>query len=526
MQKASLNMLRDIFPRNESHSRQAFSNEGLVFGERQRTGRRFVAHIANSSSSTHIFQLLKEKSDVESSSMNSRPLRRHEFTLVHGFYASMGGFVFDLLDEDGEREKPAFLPAGRTRMTITSMGVRFLMEHYPDLIPDLSETSITDRSSASSLSKALLIVQLTWFCTNCVARLGQGLPLSLLEVTTVAHGLCTLVTYFLWWKKPLNIAEPTFIRGPEADKACALMTMCSPDVRHELFGTVSIHFPAEMHSITTLDRPDSEAQRGPSLSYQRSSLTLNSEETVPNTEESTLVELETFVILKPEQQALEGTNFTPLKEAAKTPYHDLKISVLYDSHSIPWYAKQRDPKGQEPVVIRPEDANRWRLAFSAMRQSGLDRKTIEPLLPEKPYVSSRSTLQSSSDFKGRGIKPIIRSNLSATALTLIYGVPHFLGWNARFPTILEQHLWRIATVMVAFWGASMGCVVALIVIVRLLMRDFTGERRGEAGLVAGAASVYILTAGYLLLESLRQLLYLEPAAYELPAWSNYWPHVS
>ena len=111
--------------------------------------------------------------------------------MVHGFYAAMGGFVFDLASEDGHPEMPAFLPQNRTRVTLTSVGVRYLMEHCPSLIPDISETSIIDRTGTSSLDKALLIAQLAWFCTNCTARLSQRLPLSLLEATTVAHSLCT-----------------------------------------------------------------------------------------------------------------------------------------------------------------------------------------------------------------------------------------------------------------------------------------------------------------------------------------------
>ncbi len=48
------------------------------------------------------------------------------------------------------------------------------MEHEPDLIPDLSLTSITDRSNSSSMGKALLFVQVGWFCLNSASRLGRA----------------------------------------------------------------------------------------------------------------------------------------------------------------------------------------------------------------------------------------------------------------------------------------------------------------------------------------------------------------
>ncbi len=90
------------------------------------------------------------------------------------------------------------------------------MKHEPDLIPDLSLTSITDRSESSSLGKAVVVRSGSVFCLNCASRLGEKLPLSLLEVSTLAHGLCTLASYTMWWFKPLNIDEPTWI--PMSDK--------------------------------------------------------------------------------------------------------------------------------------------------------------------------------------------------------------------------------------------------------------------------------------------------------------------
>jgi hypothetical protein len=35
---------------------------------------------------------------------------------------------------------------------------------------------------------------------------------------------------------------------------------------------------------------------------------------------------------------------------------------------------------------------------------------------------------------------------------------------------------------------------------------------------------YCIANLYVLVESFRQLLYLPPQAYQLPVWSNYWPH--
>jgi len=144
-------------------------------------------------------------------------LRRYPFTLVHGFYTAMGGYAFTIQDDNGKvaEHYRDLLPTGQTRAKITVDGMLYLMEHAPDVIPDLSETSITDRSKSSSLGKAVFIVQVAWFCLNCAFRLGEYLPLSLLEVSTLAHGLCTLVLCLVWLFKPLNIDEPTLITVTE-----------------------------------------------------------------------------------------------------------------------------------------------------------------------------------------------------------------------------------------------------------------------------------------------------------------------
>ena len=45
-------------------------------------------------------------------------------------------------------------------------------------------------------------------------------------------------------------------------------------------------------------------------------------------------------------------------------------------------------------------------------------------------------------------------------------------------------------------------------------------------MVLAAALAHILALGFLLAESFRQLFFLEDAAYQIPTWSNYWPHLA
>jgi hypothetical protein len=73
---------------------------------------------------------------------------------------------------------------------------------------------ITDKSKADPIDKSLVCVQAGWLIVQRIARLAAGLPIILLELATLAHCLCALVMYALWWHKPLDITEPVLLDHP------------------------------------------------------------------------------------------------------------------------------------------------------------------------------------------------------------------------------------------------------------------------------------------------------------------------
>ncbi|KAH9936607.1 uncharacterized protein B0H18DRAFT_1165244, partial [Fomitopsis serialis] len=179
-----------------------------------------------------------------------KTFRRHRWTMTHAFYATMGGFRLDVVDESGSH----YLPAWQSEGIISPFGILFLMKHEPTLIPDISVADIWDKSKADGLAKALLIWQLLWFITNVGNRLGHGLPLSLLEVTTISHGLCTLWTYVLWWSKPLGVREATVITG--ASQLGAWMTMLTPLHRYMIEGLMCFRRDPEIDSLDAIQVKD------------------------------------------------------------------------------------------------------------------------------------------------------------------------------------------------------------------------------------------------------------------------------
>ncbi|KZT25944.1 hypothetical protein NEOLEDRAFT_1147670 [Neolentinus lepideus HHB14362 ss-1] len=442
--------------------------------------------------------------------------RKYTWRMMHAFYGCMGGYTFDFPLADDANGEP-FLPGGETRVSITSHGIRFLLQYHPDLIPDISEDSISDRSKADSLAKTILLGQVVRFCLNCISRGIQGLPLSLLEVSTVAHAICTLFTYLVWWEKSLNVSEPTLIGGIEARKACALMAMCSTPETYLLSGVLCFSITAEM---THLRYSPAESREDESSSAQASSIG-------PSTPSIIGIIGDSGPSIVDEDTKLDTVDFTvnvTSGSPARTAWmyrtiDDVKALIAYGRRPWPWYLER-------------EDIVRWSLASSAIRTYGED--CLNFLSPPYPpffhaLVKRDSSLQGFANSDIFGFTRVLRPRLAAAVLLAIYGLPHFIGWFAHFPTSVERILWRAATAVLTGYGIVMGTAAAMAIgvpIKFLPQLEESRSRPGEKQILALSAVIYISSSAYLVIESFRQLLYLPTGAYELPAWSNYWPHFS
>ncbi|KAF8657422.1 hypothetical protein AX16_002219 [Volvariella volvacea WC 439] len=131
------------------------------------------------------------------------------WTMTHGFFVQMGGLVQHI---DG-----VYRVAGVTNPQNRSVDWKSMK------IPHIPEKEIKDRGKGDLLAKAIVIIQTTWFVAQCVARHIEGLVLTEIELITLAFATLNVITYGLWWDKPLNVGYPIYfdengIRtdGPEA----------------------------------------------------------------------------------------------------------------------------------------------------------------------------------------------------------------------------------------------------------------------------------------------------------------------
>jgi hypothetical protein len=82
------------------------------------------------------------------------------------------------------------------RLRLTTAGVLQLARDGHFL--RIPRSKIDDKSKADVIQKILVMTQVTWMATQCIARKIYGLPLTLLEIHTMVHVVCAVVLFALW----------------------------------------------------------------------------------------------------------------------------------------------------------------------------------------------------------------------------------------------------------------------------------------------------------------------------------------
>ena len=132
-----------------------------------------------------------------------------QWSMTHGFFIIMGGFhLFERNSEETsddvrrisqEDDKPLHpLRASDLRKC----------DGYSESFFIPTEAEIKDKGKSDWLAKALVLLQTSWFVMQCIARAIEHLPVTHLEIVTLAYATMNFVTYVFWWNKPLNVNRP------------------------------------------------------------------------------------------------------------------------------------------------------------------------------------------------------------------------------------------------------------------------------------------------------------------------------
>ncbi|KAF7977233.1 hypothetical protein HWV62_4333 [Athelia sp. TMB] len=123
-------------------------------------------------------------------------------TKTHAFFAIMGGY--QACDENGP---------------IHPLDPDEVVKLVRDgkLVPPTG-SELSNQSKGDVLSKGVVILQTVWFVVQCIARLVGNLPLTNLEVMTLAYTVMTVAMYVAWWDKPLNVSCAIRVPGARAEE--------------------------------------------------------------------------------------------------------------------------------------------------------------------------------------------------------------------------------------------------------------------------------------------------------------------
>jgi hypothetical protein len=78
-------------------------------------------------------------------------------------------------------------------------------------LPSITKEELEDKSKSDPFVKAIAIVQISWATLQIIARAARKLPISQLELAVLAFAACAVVIYGLYWERPKGIRSTTII---------------------------------------------------------------------------------------------------------------------------------------------------------------------------------------------------------------------------------------------------------------------------------------------------------------------------
>ena len=122
---------------------------------------------------------------------------------MYGMMERMGRITSKTMDKGNSQTN---LKLQKRYLTIVMVDNRLDGNEYD--LSTIMEDVIKERSEGDTIVKGLMVLQTSWFITQCAARAAHGLPITGLELTTLGHITFTSIICFFWWNKPLNVWHP------------------------------------------------------------------------------------------------------------------------------------------------------------------------------------------------------------------------------------------------------------------------------------------------------------------------------
>ena len=440
-----------------------------------------------------------------------------------------------MVDTDIEHflDKEPFVK-GITRLTLTPKGILLLARC--GCLPRFSKDDIMDKSKTDEIGKLLACMQALWMVTQVVGRLILNLPVTLLEVTTIGHGLCAIILYLLWWHKPRFIQEPTRIQGDWVLPLCSFMYMASQmSNTKEDEDNFRQKFDVTASEITTLaffpDITISSSDNDPDSSWHATTNgsfvegannrgSLRPKPPIASTHENKAADVE------------EAASSQTSPDKITLHRRDLACEAIRKYPAIRQLLKfpraEEERKHDAALKIYPEMPKRFKRKLST--GTYLSDKWLEG-------ETENLVCTAASNWPNEDLLRTTGGLLMGAVLwlfTIAFSAVHVAAWRNAFPSELEMWLWRTSSL---YLGAS-GLLWAMIHVVaqfseaiwwlwyRLLVGEASSASKTTLTVfcVMGGA-MYVFGRIYLILESFISLRSLPAAIYTIPSWAVSVPHV-
>lgn len=409
------------------------------------------------------------------------------WTMTHSWYAIMGGYCYNL--REGSK---VYLPDdhGREKLALRDEALQFVAQHEPSIIPKLSVNSIMDKSSAGAFVKVITLFQALWFSLQCIARMGQGLSISLLELTTFAHCIVGLIIGWLWLQKPLDISEADALDIPDGVKEphwmmAMLYTLSSFDGESSDDDACRKLSPQKRRQIMAADpEPVTEGndtsrqvyldplgEHAP-LSFSDLNLNMASSTRPSSSRPATGRNTRAGSLARPpSSRPVTGASHLRPQAAPRSPTSSNSppqslsemIQAAADAECRLKIRMQLAQKGWNHYIFQPgQPAHGATEAGGHATGIDIEHEQIQQATQRRLKRTLQNTLVDRiTNFpRGRHYQPgdplhkehTIRTHLGITLTGFLYGGLHLLAWDASFMSPTESTIWKVAALSLAASG--------------------------------------------------------------------------
>jgi hypothetical protein len=388
-----------------------------------------------------------------------------------------------------------------------------MIEHHPEVLLEVSEATINDKSSSNSLAKILACIQATWFCINCLIRISQGLSISLLEINTAAHALCALVVYLFWWNKPQNIAEPLQVGSNDA-------------VRNSYISAIAL--------TDYLSRGgDENGPTNPSKTvYQLKWLPQNTPTGSRHwrSRRFTKADLSTAYESASKLQPSVKPGFTRLLcgEVLHGYYIDTIDVGIMKTDSIKWsrfdpYQERDFAQINQPYVDFTETPLKW---LQNARKSEIQFPHMQ-LFSRGDLDQLGLRIEKTISYQAVHLLPRNVLVVAILVASLLYGAIHVVAWNnLSLSNHVASLMWKVSSISVMACGVVLPTCFFIYFLPMVRNRYKHWIRAAEASGILISMFYFLLCRLCLIAESYYTLAHLPVSAYKQPVWSQYVPHFS